>query len=119
MELDTKDLRGMIRDVGPSYAVIFALLALLSYLAFAGVPAIMVLAKSIQANTDITAASSLKAEQNQATIISQHGQMIEQNTELIKTVQDQQRELDSENTRILKLEADEYSRSAKDTLHGR
>lgn len=108
-----------IRDVGPSYAVIFALLAVLAYLAFKVTPVVISLTTAIQQTTDVTASSALRQEHNQTTIIEQHGQMIQQNTEILSVISQQQKELSDQNTRILGLEADEKARSAHDALHSR
>jgi hypothetical protein len=59
-----------INEVGPTYAVIFALLAILGYLAFKGVPEIMELTKAIQSNTDVVASSAVRQEKNQEALIA-------------------------------------------------
>jgi hypothetical protein len=68
--MDPKSWAEAIRDVGPSYAVIFALLAILGYLAFKGVPEIMELTSAIQHNTDIVAASTVRQEKNQDALVA-------------------------------------------------
>lgn len=78
-----------IVKVGPPFTVIFVLLAILAYLAFKGVPAIVDLKVAIQANTDQTAmavraiqevgdrnvANTTAIIRNQDAIIQQHDAM--------------------------------------------
>jgi hypothetical protein len=68
--MDPKSWGEAIQQVGPSYAVIFALLAILGYLAFKGVPEIMELTTAIQKNTDIVADSTVRQERNQEALIA-------------------------------------------------
>ncbi len=87
---DPRSWGAAIREAGPSYAVIFALIALLGYLAVQGVPAVMALTVAIQHNTDTvadtardlanaqTATDSRQQKEldNEATMIEQHGELI-------------------------------------------
>ena len=73
-----------IKEVGVPGSTIFALLAILAYLAFKGVPAIVALSQAIQQNTDTVAATGAAAQKSQSenygnmqTMISQHGQIID------------------------------------------
>ena len=122
---DPKSWGAAIKEVGPNYAVIFALLALLGYLAFQGVPAVMALTGAIQRNTDVTSTSALRQEGNQTQIINQHGAMIQQNSQVLQQngqtldlLQKIQAREDHEDTRLDKLEADEYAHHARQVLRG-
>lgn len=108
-----------IQGVGPSYAIIFALLAMLGFLAFKGVPAVMALTMAIQQNTDEVAGLARGQEYNQALIIANQTKVIDNETEIIKQHESMQLLLDRTSTAIDDLIADDRARSAHDTLRKR
>lgn len=99
-----------ILTIGPSYAVIFALLAILGWLAFKGVPAVMDLTLAINQNTSVVThaieqgtVAQQKINENEAETLRQHGEMI-------GILKQQDVELND-------LMADKYSRDAINKLH--
>jgi predicted HAD superfamily Cof-like phosphohydrolase len=91
--VDPRSWGDFVVEVGPSYAVIFALLAILGFLAFKGVPALINLTQAIQANTDQNVATEKATHevlaqnaQNSTAIISNQQQIIAQHDQMIKVL---------------------------------
>lgn len=93
-----------VQEVGIPGATIFALLAMLGYLALSGVPAILKFAQAIQDSTQAAAvrqAQILKIEQdqanteeqvirNQAEIINNETKMIDQHGDIVELLRNEQ-----------------------------
>jgi CHASE3 domain sensor protein len=113
---DPKTWAVAIRDVGPQYAVIFALLAVLGFLAFKGVPAVMDLASAIQRNTDSVLSVQKAEEWNQNIIVKNQGQVIDNETEIIKQHEEMRELLERQQSSVDDLIADEKARQAHEEL---
>jgi predicted PurR-regulated permease PerM len=122
---DPKSWGEAIRDVGPSYGVIFALLGMFAYLAFAGVPAINSMTLAIQ---DSTTAAAKRQEQilnwqntqtqlqvvstqNQTKIVEDQQEIIMQHGQMIDLMRGWSVQIDD-------LMADKKARDARATLRG-
>ena len=123
---DPKSWAQAIKDVGPNYAVIFALLAVLGYLAFQGVPAIIGLTMAINHNTDtvVNIAGSQTATQarlvdNQSKDIQNQAAMIEQHGDMIGLLRELQAKVNRDDIQVDDLMADKKSRDARNRLRER
>lgn len=112
---DPKTWANAIITVGPQYAVIFALIAILAFLAFKGVPAIIALTEAIDRNSDqITGVA--KAEeynqsvivQNQTKIINNESDMIDQHGKILSLMANRETVLNLEEQTCLNTAKSEY-----------
>ncbi len=81
--VDPKSWGEAINRIGPTYAVIFAMLALGGYLAVKGVPAIVDLTVAINHNSDVVTGYASLQEKNQNLIIQNQGKIIDNATTMI------------------------------------
>jgi hypothetical protein len=116
--MDPKSWGEAVRDVGPSYGVIFALIALLGYLSVRGVPAIMMLTSAIQNNTDSVAQIAHGEEQNQTAIVANQSKIIDNESEIIQQHMEMNELIKQQSIEIDQLIADDKARAAHDILHG-
>ena len=81
--IDPRTWAGAIKEVGASFAVIFALLAIGAYLALKAVPAVVDLTVAINHNSDVITAHEVVQEKNQEAIITNQGLIISNESAMI------------------------------------